>query len=451
MRLPLQRLVPGLLMLLAMAPGLSAAQDGDDAPTHEFRLSNDMKVLVREDHRAPVVTVMVWYGVGSADEPPGRTGLSHVLEHMMFKGSEHLGPGEYSKMVSRFGGSHNAFTSYDYTAYYQKHEASRLPLALELEAERMKSLELDPEQFRKERNVVLEERRQRVEDNPSALAGEKFTTIQRPGTGYASPVIGWKRDLANLTPAMLRDWYEQYYHPGNARLVVAGDVEPGEVRQLAERFFGDIAARETHAGLPRGSRPIPGERRMNLEMPVRVPSLRMSWNVPSLRTLGEDERDDYYALTMLAGVLDGGMSARLETNLVRGQELAAGLGTGYHGLTRGSGLFSINATPNPGVSLDELEEALHAEIRKLKENPPGPDELERVRAQVTASDVYERDSVFRQAMKLGYYDTLGLDWRLAERFVERLGEVTAADVQQAAKEYLVPARSAVAHVQPEAK
>jgi zinc protease len=438
-----------LIAMLAAVLLTGPARAAEYPDTHEYRLSNDMKVLVREDHRAPVATVMIWYGVGSADEPPGRTGLSHLLEHMMFKNTRHLQPGEFSKLVSRFGGTSNAFTSYDYTAYYQEYEVSRLPLALELEAERMRNLKIKPEEFQRERKVVLEERSQRVEDSPDALAAEKFSGITRPGTGYASPVIGWTRDLKQLTPAMARDWYERFYHPGNARLVVAGDVDPDQVRQLAERFFGDIPARETNAGLPRGERPVPGERRLNLELPVRVPNLRMSWNVPSLVNL--DEPDDYYALTMLAGVLDGGQSARLESRLVRGAEIAAGTSTGYQGLTRGDGLFRINATPNPGTSLEELEEALLEQVRQLKKNPPDADELERVRARVTASDVYEKDSVFRQAMELGYLDTLGIDWRLAKQFSERLAEVTPEDVQQAAKQYLVPARSAVARVQPEAK
>lgn len=440
----------GALFAVLTAILLTGPAGAADYPdTHEYRLSNDMKVLVREDHRAPVATVMIWYGVGSADEPPGRTGLSHVLEHLMFKNTRHLKPGEFSQLVSRFGGSSNAFTSHDYTAYFQQYEVSRLPLALELEAERMRNLEIKPEEFRRERNVVLEERSQRVEDNPEALAGEKFATITRPGTGYASPVIGWRRDLDQLTPTMARDWYERFYHPGNARLVIAGDVDPKRVRKLAERFFGDIPARETNAGLPRGERPLPGERRMQLELDVRVPSLRMSWNVPSLVNL--DEADDYYTLTMLAGVLDGGQSARLASRLVRDAEVAAGVNAGYQGLTRGDGLFRIRATPNPGTSLAELEKALQEQIRQLKQQAPGADELERVRAQVTASDVYEKDSVFRQAMELGYLDTLGIDWRLAKQFSERLAEVTPEDVQEAAQQYLVPARSAVARVHSEAK
>ena len=222
-----------LTLLCGLAVSL-AATAADTPPTHQWTLDNGLEVLVREDHRAPVITVMVWYRVGSVDEPPGSTGISHVLEHLMFKNTKHLAPGEYSQLVNRFGGSNNAFTSYDFTGYYQQYEASRLPLALELEAERMVNLRVDPEEFQRERNVVLEERRQRVEDNPTSLAWEKFMAIARPGTGYASPVIGWRRDLEHLTPEMVRDWYRRYYHPSNAVLVVAGGV--GANRRLRERL-----------------------------------------------------------------------------------------------------------------------------------------------------------------------------------------------------------------------
>lgn len=425
------------------------AVSAETPPTHEWQLDNGMKVLVREDHRAPVITVMVWYRVGSVDEPPGRTGISHVLEHLMFKNTRHLQPGEYSRLVNRFGGSNNAFTSYDFTGYYQQYEASRLPLALELEAERMTNLVVVEEEFQRERNVVLEERRQRVEDNPNSLAWEKFMAIAQPGTGYASPVIGWRRDLGNLTPEMVRDWYQRHYHPSNAVLVVAGDVTPEQVRPLVQRFYGDIPAGPAIAGLPDDPRPVPGKRRLELELPVRVPVLYMAWNLPSLRTL--EDRDDYYALTLLAGVLDGGMSARLESGLVREKQIAASVGAGYDGLSRGGGLFTIQATPTPAHSLDELEAALMTEIRDLRDNLADPAELDRVRAQVVASQVYEKDSVHGQAMQLGYLTILGLDWRLAEQYSERLEEVTAEDIRRVARKYLVPARSAVAHVNQEAK
>jgi len=434
-------------LLIALGLSLITLSARAELPTHEFQLDNGLDVLVREDHRAPVITVMVWFKAGSIDEAPYETGLAHVLEHMMFKGSKRLGAGEFSRTVARFGGSDNAFTSYDFTAYFQQYEASRLPLALELEAERLKNLKIDDESFRRELQVVMEERRQRTDDKPTALAWEKFQAVARPGTGYAHPIIGWRDQLAQLQPQQARDWYQRFYVPGNATLVIAGDVTPERVRPLVEKFFGDLPRGETPPRPETTLNPSPGERRMTLRLPVRVPALYMSYNVPSLTTA--DHQDDFYALTMLGGVLDGGISARMESNLVRGQRLAAGLGAGYDGLQRGNGTFTITATPNPEVSLDELEAAIRAEIEKIAARPPSEAEMDRVRAGVLAEQIYQRDSVMGQAMELGTLSVLGLDWRLAEQFDDNLEAVTPEQVQQAARDWLVAERGAVAHVIPE--
>ena len=434
-------------LLIALGLSLITLTARAELPTHEFQLDNGLDVLVREDHRAPVITVMVWFKAGSIDEAPYETGLAHVLEHMMFKGSKRLDAGEFSRTVARFGGSDNAFTSYDFTAYFQQYEASRLPLALELEAERLKSLKIDDESFRRELQVVMEERRQRTDDKPTALAWEKFQAVARPGTGYAHPIIGWRDHLAQLQPQQARDWYDRFYVPGNATLVIAGDVTPEQVRPLVEKFFADLPRGETPPRPETTLNPPPGERRMTLRLPVRVPALYMSYNVPSLTTA--DHQDDFYALTMLGGVLDGGTSARMESNLVRGQRLAAGLGAGYDGLQRGNGTFTITATPNPAVSLDQLEAAIKAEIEKIAEQPPSEAEMDRVRAGVLAEQIYQRDSVMGQAMELGTLSVLGLDWRLAGQFDDNLEAVTPEQVQQAARKWLVAERSAVAHVIPE--
>ena len=434
-------------LLIALGLSLITLSARAELPTHEFQLDNGLDVLVREDHRAPVITVMVWFKAGSIDEAPYETGLAHVLEHMMFKGSKRLDAGEFSRTVARFGGSDNAFTSYDFTAYFQQYEASRLPLALELEAERLKNLKIDDESFRRELQVVMEERRQRTDDKPTALAWEKFQAVARPGTGYAHPIIGWRDQLAQLQPQQARDWYDRFYVPGNATLVIAGDVTPEQVRPLVEKFFADLPRGETPPRPETTLNPPPGERRMTLRLPVRVPALYMSYNVPSLTTA--DHQDDFYALTMLGGVLDGGTSARMESNLVRGQRLAAGLGAGYDGLQRGNGTFTITATPNPEVSLDELEAAIKAEIEKIAEQPPSEAEMDRVRAGVLAEQIYQRDSVMGQAMELGTLSVLGLDWRLAGQFDDNLEAVTPEQVQQAARKWLVAERSAVAHVIPE--
>src|SRR5690554_1883300 len=219
-----------LLWLLLAGPVLASSPP----VTHDFTLDNGLRVLVREDHRAPVAVQMVWYKAGSYDEAPGQGGIAHVLEHMMFKGTSRSGPGDFSRLVSRFGGTDNAFTSYDYTAYFQKFEVSRLPLMMEIEADRMANLVIDDAEFARELKVVLEERRQRTDDNPSSLAWEKFAAITRPGSGYASPIIGWPTELDQLTADHARDWYARYYTPSNAILVIAGDVTLTQVRPLVE-------------------------------------------------------------------------------------------------------------------------------------------------------------------------------------------------------------------------
>lgn len=432
------------LLLFLLGAGHAVAAE---APaTHDFTLDNGLRVLIREDHRAPVVVLMVWYRVGSYDEAPGETGIAHLLEHMMFRGTHNLAPGQYSELVARFGGTDNAFTSHDFTAYYSKVEASRLPLMLELEADRMRGLDIADDDFVRERAVVMEERRQRTDDNPSALAWERFAALARPGTGYASPVIGWRDELAQLQPRQAREWYEKWYAPGNATVVIVGDVTRRQVEPLVERFFGDIPARPRPLRMAPRLADAPGERRAVLEVPVEVPSLYMAWNVPTLAT----HPDDFYALTMLAGVLDGGMSARIERNLVRERRVAAGAGASYDGLGRGDGLFVVSATPAPGVELSRLERAVLEEIERLREAPPEAEEMARVRANVTAGKVFGMDSRYGQAMELGRLVTLGLDWRLADAFQASIAAVTAEDVQRVARTWLVPQRRTIAHVVPPA-
>ena len=375
------------------------------------------------------------------------SGLAHLLEHMMFRGTERLPPGDFSRLMSRFGAEENAFTSYDFTAYFQKFEVSRLPLVLELEADRMHNLVISDEDFARERNVVMEERRQRTEDNPSALAYEKFSALTRPGSGYASPVIGWRDELAQLQPQQARHWYEQWYVPGNATLVIAGDITRDEVEPLVRKYFDKVPAGEVPVRLKPRLAAAPGERRAEIEVPVKVPSVYVAYNVPTLAT----HPDDFYALMMLSGVLDGGYASRIETNLVRGKKLVAGAGANYDGISRGDGLLTLSATPADGVSLEKVEAALEAELDALRREPPSKEEMTRVRAGVLSSRIFGMDSLFGQAMEIGQLVTLGIDWRLSDEFAERLGKVTPEDVQRVAQTWLVPQRRTVAWVQAEEK
>lgn len=430
-----------LLALLAGAcPGLALA-----AATTEFTLDNGLKVVVREDHRSPVLAVQVWYRVGSAYEPDGLTGMSHALEHMMFKGTTKVPGGEFSRLVSLYGGSDNAFTTDDYTAYYQVYTADKLPLALELEADRMRNLVLRPEDVAQEIRVVMEERRLRTDDNPDGIAGERFLSLAYLTSPSRVPTIGYMRDLEKLTLEDLRRWYDTWYAPNNATLVVAGDVDPAVVRAQVERFFGALAARPLPAVRTPRELPEPGDRFLSLQVPAKVPALYLSYNVPSFNTAPAGDAE---ALRLLAGVLDEGFSARLETRLVRGQQVAAAIASGYDAFARGDTLFSLRAVPAPGRSLAELQAAITAEIEKLKTEPIEEDELKRVYAGLVSSDVFERDSVMAQATSIGHLESVGQSWRLVDAWPDALRKVSSAQVQAAAAKYLVPARRAVLHMVP---
>lgn len=415
--------------------------------TTEFRLDNGLKLVVREDHRAPVVVVQVWYRVGSSYEPTGMTGISHALEHMMFKGTQKVPDGEFSRIVALYGGEDNAFTTDDYTAYYQIYTADKLPLALELEADRMHNLVLRPEDFAQEIRVVMEERRQRTDDNPQAMAQERFHALAYLTSPSRTPTVGWMPDLQALTVADLRRWYETWYSPNNATLVVAGDVDAATVKALADRYFGAIPAQPLPpVRLPR-ELPEPGARSLTLQLPGKVPSIYVGFNVPS-RNSGQPGEAE--ALRLLAGVLDEGASARLETRLVREQRVAAAINSGYDPFARGDALFVVTAVPAPGHSLDELQQALFAEMEKLKTEAISPDELSRVYADLLAADVFQRDSIREQANSIGLLESVGQSWRTIEEWPQALRTITPAAVHDAAVKYLVPARRTVLRFEPTA-
>lgn len=431
---------------LLISPLASAA-----APqaTHEFSLDNGLKVIVREDHRAPVVVSQLWYKVGSSYETAGTTGLSHALEHMMFKGSDKLAPGESSRILRELGAEENAFTSDDYTAYYQVLARDRLAVALELEADRLASLKLPAEEFAKEIEVIKEERRLRTDDRPGSLAYERFKAMAYPASGYRNPVIGWMSDIERMTVDDLRAWYQAWYVPNNATLVVVGDVGAAEVKILAERFFGAIPRRDIPpVKLPK-ELDAPGERRTTLYLKTQLPSLMMGFNVPGLATASEPRQ--VHALRLIAALLDGGYSTRLASRLERGEELVSGASAWYNGYTRGDSLFVLSASPNvqKGKTLEQAEAGLWRELQDLQQTPPTAAELARVRAQVIAGLVYERDSITSQATAIGQLETVGLSWQLIDQELAALEAVTPADIQNAATTFFVRDRLSVAHVLPE--
>ena len=434
-----------LLAFVALVLLLPAAR-GAEVVSHT--LDNGMEVFVRPDHRAPVVTSMVWYRVGGIDEHLGRTGVSHVLEHMMFKGTEKVGPGEFAEIIARNGGQNNAFTGQDYTAYFQKLAADRLEVALRLEADRMVNLLLKKAQFAKEVQVVMEERRLRVEDDPRSLAHETLRAVAFDAHAYGHPIIGWMEDLQRLAVADLETWYRRYYSPGNARLVVAGDVAPERVFELAAKHFGDLPAGPGPAPVDPHPAPAPsGSRTVDLEAQARVPYLAMGYRVPNLPAAEHDWEP--YALRLAAGLLDEGRSARLPTRLVRGQGVAAGAGAYYGAESRAPGLFYLEGTPAPGTDPSALEQALLAEVAALRDEPVDREELARVKRQIAASEVFQRDSVFYQAMQIGQLETIGYGHEYLDTYLERIRAVTPQQIQQVAAKYLTPQRRTLVRLHPQ--
>ncbi len=432
------------LMLLWLLLPLGAA--AEDSAVHEFKLDNGLKLIVKEDHRSPVVVSQVWYKVGSSYEHDGTTGISHALEHMMFQGTAKHGPNEFSRIIAENGGRENAFTSHDYTAYFQQLEKSRLKVSFDLEADRMRNLTLGAKQFAKEIQVVMEERRMRTDDDPESLTDEQFNAVAFVNGPYHIPVIGWMDDLKHMKVEDLRKWYQTWYAPNNATLVVVGDVDPQKVFALAKHYFGPLKPSVIPALKPRHEIPQTGIRRITVKAPAELPYIVMGYKVPVLKTAKVDWEP--YALEVLSGILDGGDSARLTKNLIRGSQVAADASAGYDLDSRTKSLLALDGTPAQGHTIDELEKALRQQIQKLRDNLVSADELKRVKAQVVASDVYQRDSVFYQAMKIGILETVGLGWRVGDEYVDKVKAVTAEQVRDVARKYLTDDHLTVAVLDP---
>ena len=417
-----------------------------NANVSEYQLDNGLKLIVKEDHRAPVVVSQVWYKVGSSYEHNGITGISHVLEHMMFKGTENLGPNEFSQIIAANGGRENAFTGQDYTAYFQTLEKDRLEVSFRLEAERMRKLVIDEAELLKEREVVAEERRMRTDDNPQALVHEAFNATAFVNSPYHHPVIGWMSDINNYQADDLRAWYQNWYAPNNATVVVVGDVDPEQVYQLAKQYFGPLKPETTAQLKPQTEIEQRGKRTIEIKAPAELPYLMMGWKVPVVTTAEQDWEP--YALEVLAGILDGGNSARFARDLVRGDEVAASVGSSYGLFSRLADVFMIIGTPARGKTIEQLQSAIMEQVTKLQTDLVSEQELNRVKAQVVANTVYELDSVFYQAMQIGMLETIGLDWRLVDAYVDNVQAVTAEQIQAVAKKYFIDKTLTVAELIP---
>ena len=451
----MKRLVPLLGVLMGFAACINAtAQTAPQTPpkVEQFTLANGLTVIVKPDHRAPTAAHMLWVRTGSMDEVDGTSGVAHVLEHMMFKGTPDLKPGEFSRRVAALGGRENAFTSKDSTGYYQQIPASRLEDVMKLEADRFAHNQWSDEEFAKEIEVVKEERRLRTEDSPRALMGEALAATVFVASPYRRPVVGWMSDLDAMTATDVREFYRRWYVPGNAAVVVAGDVEVAQVRQLAEKYYGGIPARAVPPRKPRIEPEQAGVRRIDFKAPAEQAYVSMAFKVPGVQSLeGAQPGDqDALALTVLAAVLDGYSGARLDRALTQGDNRVADSAGAYNGLWgRGPQLFMLGGVPTAGRTVQQVEAALREQVARIARDGVTEAELNRVKTQWVAGEVYQLDSVFNQARALGRNWVQGQPLDANERLIARLRAVTADQVKAVAGKYFGDDQLTVAVLQPQ--
>ncbi|WP_413784420.1 M16 family metallopeptidase [Acinetobacter sp. TTH0-4] len=403
--------------------------------TFETTLKNGLKVIIREDHRSPMVMTQIWYAVGSSDESGNLLGISHILEHMMFKGTQKVPNDEFTRLSRMYGGSINASTFTNYTNYYQLYPKTYFPLALELEADRMRNLLLRQQDFEPEVKVVMEERRLRTDDNPRSLAFERFKWIAYPTSHYRQPVIGHMKNLQNIQLKDVKKWYQDWYTPNNAVLIIVGDVDAENALRQVQKYFGDIPSRTIPPRNDVLEFDRVGYRHMELNLAVKVPNLYMAWNVRSLATAKNPQ--DAYALTIIKNVLDSGISSRLQDRLVRDKKVLTALSVSYDPYNRGDSLFSVSALPADGISLQEAEKAIQDEINILKTELIQPKEVERVTAKFVANLIYSQDDIVGQSKMIGNLEINGLSYRLIDQLPQHFETVTPQDIQRVANIYFV--------------
>ena len=427
------RIVVALLsIVLLLAASAAPAADRVVAST----LDNGLRVLLLEDHRSPIVSFQVWYRVGSRDEHRGATGIAHFLEHLMFKGTPARGPKQFARLVEENGGQDNAFTSQDVTSYFVDIAADKIDLVIELEADRMQNLLLDPKEINAEREVVIEERRTRTEDDPSGFLGEEVGSIAFKAHPYGSPIIGWMEDIKRITPAEIRAFYKTYYVPNNAIVVAVGDFRAPAVLEKIQKTFGRI---------PRAKTPPPvlaieptqnGERRVIVKKEAELPVVYMAWHVPNHRA------NDAPALEVLSTILSGGRASRLYRDLVYQRQLALEAGGDYSYFALDPNLFWFWATPMPGQTAETLEAELAKHMERLKTEPVTDEELARAKNQIESAFVFQEDSVHRRAALLARFELIG-GYVQKDSFMTKIRAVTAADLTRVAGAWFAPERKSV--------
>jgi zinc protease len=428
------RIYTFFLLLPFLFPGGSQGAIADKV--QEAALSNGLKVILLENHKVPEVTFQVWYRVGSRNENWGRTGLSHMLEHMMFKGTKKVKGEEFARAVEEIGGNDNAFTSDDFTAYFENVSAERVQVPIDLEADRMQNLQLKEEDFRTEGMVVLEERRMRTEDSPQSFLAEQVEATAFQTSPYHWPTIGWYEDIERLTLDDLKSYYKIHYNPANALLVIVGDFKKNDLLPRLEKAFGSIPAGEVPEQKKGIDPPQTGERRIKVTREAELPYILMGYHVPNLR------HQDSYVLEIIATLLSGGRSSRLYQNLVREKQLALSINADNALVSKDPNLFTLSAQPFPGKEAGELEKAMDQEIERFQKEPVGTTELQKAKNQLEASFIFGQDSLFYQAMVMAQYEIVG-NWKMVDDYIPSIRKVTPEDIQRVAKKYLHPGNRTV--------
>lgn len=429
--------------------GASLHQVDFTANVRYYQLPNNMQIIVKVDKRAKVVVSQLWYKVGSMHEHNGITGISHLLEHMMFKGTKKLKAGEFSKLVAAAGGRDNAFTARDYTAYHQTIGSDKLSEMLRLEADRMRNLDFAAHEFTKELEVVKEERRLRTDDNPHALLYERLNATMFMNSPYHHPVIGWMEDINALTADDAYAWYKKWYHPNNAILVVVGDVKPDAVYNTAKRWFGAYKKQDLPVVKPQLETKQHGERNITVYGRTASPMVSIGFKVPSLPSASAQEIKDVYALVVLNAILDRGDYSRFERILVRQQQLAQSASSYYRFIDRLKTSFTFTAVPSKEYSLKQVEQALLAQIKELQSAKVSDGELKAAKTQILADNVYLQDSMFQQALVLGIYQAVGLSFEQANDFIPSIEAINSDDIMRVANKYFDFKRKTTAYLLPE--
>jgi zinc protease len=417
-----------LLLSVSVVLMLSVVPAGA-AEVKEYTLDNGLKVLISEDHKVPLATFEIWYRVGSRNEQSGKTGLSHLLEHMMFKGTPKYGSKVFSKIVQRNGGVDNAMTSRDYTMYFQTMASDRIGISIDLESDRMTNLVMDPKETVAERSVVMEERRMRTDDDPENALFEDFLATAMMTHPYRRPVIGWMSDIASLSRDELYRHYRNYYAPDNAYIVIVGDVNPDEVMKKIRTAFGDMKRSNVRKEAATREPEQKGEKRVYVRKEAELPYLVAGYHTPNFPS------EDSAGLEVLSAILSGGKSARLYRSLVYEKKLALNAGTDYSGIYLDPFLFFVWGSPAPGKEVAELEKALFAEIEAIRNTPPSEKEVQKAKNQIEASFIFGQDSLYMQAMKIGMFELLG-SWKLKDEYLEGIRKVTPDEVARVARKYL---------------